>query len=68
MDFNSLFFPAPKESYSIVTHFGELLYLPKNYIKNSDGTVTAYLGLNFSNQETEVVYIPCLHIKYKKLD
>jgi len=29
MNFNSLFFPSPKEHYSCITHFGELIYIPK---------------------------------------
>ena len=29
MNFNSLFFPAPKDHYSVITHFGEMIYIPK---------------------------------------
>ena len=31
MDFNSLFFPAPKDTYNMCTHFGEMIYIPKVY-------------------------------------
>ncbi len=31
MNFNSLFFPAPSHHYSMTTHFGEMIYLPKDY-------------------------------------
>ena len=31
MNFNSLFFPAPKDHYSVITHFGEMIYIPKAY-------------------------------------
>jgi len=57
MDFNSLFFPAPKKHYSCVTHFGEMIYLPK---------VTGPVAkLCFENNcfESHQVYIPCLFIK-----
>ena len=31
MNFNSLFFPAPKVHYSVATHYGEMIYIPKHY-------------------------------------
>ena len=31
MNFNSLFFPAPKDHYSIITHFGEMIFVPKDH-------------------------------------
>ena len=31
MNFNSLFFPAPSVHYSVNTHFGEMIYIPKDY-------------------------------------
>lgn len=32
MNFNTLFFPAPQQpNYSIVSHLGEILYIPKRY-------------------------------------
>ena len=31
MNFNSLFFPAPKDHYSIITHFGEMIFIPKEH-------------------------------------
>ena len=32
MNFNALFFPAPKDiNYSIVSHLGEIIYIPKKY-------------------------------------
>lgn len=31
MNFNSLFFPAPSNHYSVVTHFGEMIYIPKDF-------------------------------------
>ena len=31
MNFNSLFFPAPSIHYSVNTHFGEMIYIPKDY-------------------------------------
>ena len=31
MNFNSLFFPAPKDHYSCITHFGEMIYIPKDH-------------------------------------
>ena len=48
MNFNSLFFPAPKPpSYTYLTFMNELLYVPKTTPRNS-----------------EVVYMPCLFIRY----
>jgi len=66
MDFNSLFFPAPKERYTVLTHFGEMLYLPKTLKKHPDGTTTASLGTESSLATLETIYIPCLLIKYKQ--
>jgi len=54
MDFNSLFFPAPKEHYNCVTHFGEMIYLPK---KDSN------LCLDAGCFESHQLYIPCLFIQ-----
>jgi hypothetical protein len=31
MNFNSLFFPAPRDHYTMCTHFGEMIYIPKVY-------------------------------------
>jgi len=31
MNFNSLFFPAPSQHYSVNTHFGEMIYIPKDF-------------------------------------
>ena len=31
MNFNSLFFPAPKDHYSVITHFGEMIFVPKEH-------------------------------------
>ena len=31
MNFNSLFFPAPSVHYSVNTHFGEMIYIPKDF-------------------------------------
>ena len=31
MNFNSLFFPAPKDHYSVITHFGEMIFIPKEH-------------------------------------
>ena len=31
MNFNSLFFPAPANHYAVTTHFGEMIYIPKDY-------------------------------------
>jgi hypothetical protein len=32
MNFNTLFFPAPKDTnYTIVSHLGEVIYIPKRY-------------------------------------
>lgn len=31
MNFNSLFFPAPSDHYSMCTHFGEMIFIPKVY-------------------------------------
>eukprot|EP00347_Sterkiella_histriomuscorum_P010436 403376305 len=50
MNFNSLFFPAPQKSYSYLTFYNELIYIPKNITKNL---------------KTIVSYIPCLFIPYK---
>lgn len=56
MDFNSLFFPAPAKHYSCVTHFGEMIYLPK--------VLGAVAKLCFEPNcfERHEVYIPCLFI------
>ena len=67
MDFNSLFFPAPKDRYTVVTHFGEMLYLPKTLLKQPDGTTTAILGTESSSAVSETIYIPCLLIRYKQI-
>lgn len=50
MNFNSLFFPAPKKTYSFLTFYNEIIYIPKNITKN---------------HKTIVSYIPCLFIQYK---
>ena len=31
MNFNSLFFPAPRDHYSIITHYGEMIFIPKEH-------------------------------------
>ena len=36
MNFNSLFFPAPSNHYSIMTHYGEMIYIPKVYEMQRD--------------------------------
>ena len=50
MNFNSLFFPAPPKTYSYLTFFNKLIYIPKNITTSS---------------ETILSYIPCLYIPYK---
>ena len=49
MNFNSLFFPAPAKTYTYLTFYNELIYIPKNTTKN---------------HKTIVSYIPCLFIPY----
>ena len=36
MNFNSLFFPAPTHHYSMTTHYGEMIYIPKDYSMVAD--------------------------------
>ena len=36
MNFNSLFFPAPSNHYTMTTHFGEMIYIPKDYVMVDD--------------------------------
>ena len=38
MNFNSLFFPAPTNHYNVTTHFGEMIYIPKDFtmVVNAD--------------------------------
>ena len=36
MNFNSLFFPAPSNHYSMNTHFGEMIYIPKDFVLEED--------------------------------
>lgn len=49
MNFNSLFFPAPKPSYSFMTYYNEMIYIPKNLITKNSASIS---------------YIPCLYFKY----
>jgi hypothetical protein len=67
MDFNSLFFPAPTDKYSCVTHFGEMIYLPKFVSKQQDGSSIAKVVLDTTTHEDEncCIYIPCLMIQHK---
>ena len=44
MDFNSLFFPAPRDKYTCLTHFGEMIYLPKRLQVLPDGSSLANLA------------------------
>lgn len=46
MNFNSLFFPAPKPSYSFMTYYNELIYIPKSLSQGKEVTIS---------------YIPCLY-------
>jgi len=57
MDLNGIFFPAPKITYSCLTYFGELIYLPKTYGIHQGEKVAKLMqdGLN-------TIYIPCLLI------
>jgi hypothetical protein len=50
MNFNSLFFPAPAKTYSFLTFYNEIIYIPKTITKNHKATVS---------------YIPCLFLPYK---
>ena len=67
MDFNSLFFPAPSDKYSCVTHFGEMIYLPKLVQKQQDGSSIAKAVLDTATHEDEncFIYIPCLMIQHR---
>jgi len=57
MDFNTLFFPVPKHpSYSIVSHLGDIIYVPKRYELDSAGLPILHMGE--SN-----IYIPCIYIQ-----
>lgn len=67
MDFNSLFFPAPREKYTCITHFGEMFYLPKYLYTQPDGSTSANLAKDDSLTKTDTIYIPCLLIKHKQL-
>lgn len=69
MDFNSLFFPAPREKYTCVTHFGEMIYLPKSVQKRDDGTSIANIATETYPKvpEDKVIYVPCLLIQHKQI-
>jgi len=67
MDFNSLFFPAPKDKYTCLTHFGEMLYLPKRLQTLPDGSLVASLAKEDSLPAIDTIYLPCLLIKHKQL-
>ena len=67
MDFNSLFFPAPRDKYTCLTHFGEMLYLPKRLQTLPDGSTTANLAKEDALPTSDTIYIPCLLIKHKQL-
>ena len=67
MDFNSLFFPAPREKYTCLTHFGEMLYLPKRLQVLPDGSSVANLAKEDSLPTPDTIFIPCLLIKHKQL-
>ena len=63
MNFNSFFFPAPSDRYSCVSHFGELIYLPKMYVQEEDCKVAKIVH----DQPKQATYIPCLMIQQKSL-
>lgn len=64
MNFNALFFPAPADRYSCVTHFGEMFYLPKVYSKENGANV-AKIQLDAPHKSS--IYIPCLMIQQKSI-
>jgi hypothetical protein len=53
-----LFFPAPPNRQTCVTHFGEMLYIPK-VRQTIDGKDVAVLA---TSNLKDAVYIPCLLI------
>jgi len=61
MDLNGIFFPAPRDRYNCVTHFGEMIYLPKVIVKEN-GLDVAKIDVKEKN---EAIYIPCLLIQHK---
>lgn len=64
MDFNSLFFPAPQSNQTCLTHFKEMIYIPK-YVPPSMASVAPPARLaSDANELREAVFIPCLLIKY----
>lgn len=58
MDFNTLFFPAPSDSYTSLTHFGELIYLPK--IKSTVNNIETIKIVTEVPKGCQAIYIPCL--------
>ena len=59
MNLNSLFFPAPRDHYSIMTHFGEMIYIPK-MVNGDQHTLCAP---DASELNGRLVHIPCLFIQ-----
>jgi hypothetical protein len=64
MDFNSIFFPAPKDRYSCASHFNEMFYLPKVVPTNGEAPYIAYQSPMYLQRQSHlaVIYIPCLYI------
>jgi len=62
MNFNSLFFPSPKDRYTCVSYFGDMFYLPKYINTDSGAKIKWEEGCN-----KEPVYIPCLMIQQKSI-
>ena len=53
MNFNSLFFPAPSVHYNMTTHFGEMIYIPKDFkmVSSDDPTEDPKPVLNLASFE-----------------
>ena len=65
MNFNSLFFPAPREHYSVCTHFGEIMYIPKVYELITKSEFNTRLRRHRHNEIDEELK-PWLHIEESK--
>ena len=62
MNFNSLFFPAPRGNYSIVSHFGEIIYVPK-VIRDGKHVLAIDDYKPEGEVSSKLIHIPCLYIQ-----
>ena len=68
MDFNSIFFPAPSQKYTCADHFGEMIYIPKVVPSGGGQAYIAYDTNSLPDaQNSSIIHIPCLYIKFKPL-